>query len=145
MDPQKELANAWRNEMIPLLNGVTYPDGRWFQMSEDLGELKVTETRWDTRDMGDQWTYFAQLCRESVPGNHLEVSAGEGGMGSDGIVALIDSRDNSLRWVLFSDLSNPFHRLEIRDKQILAETTLDTRWTIDLQKPENAFLWSVNG
>lgn len=128
---------AWLKEMVPLLNGVTYPDGRWIQVaSTDEGISIELESRWDKRNMEDEWTYFTELCRESVPGQQLEVVAGEGGLGTDGIVALIEGETNKPRWVLFIDWSNPFDRIEVVGEEIVAKTTVGTTWTINLFNPE---------
>jgi hypothetical protein len=64
--------------------------------------------------------------------------AGEGSWGGDGIVYVIDKLDNQLVWFLFSDSSNPFYIIEIKNDTTVATSTLDKRQTIRIRSSKKS-------
>ena len=143
-DSSEILNNAWRDERVPLLNGLMFPDGERTEVNWTGNRIVIgQQSRWDLLDLDDEWTYFTELCRVAVPNGKLLVIAGEGGLGTDGVIALVDASDNSLRWLLFMDSSNPFSHVDIVNGRINAKTTLDTTWTLDLTQP--GFIAVSNG
>ncbi|QDU79632.1 hypothetical protein Pla110_13430 [Polystyrenella longa] len=137
MSNSSEILNsAWRSEQVPLLNGILFPNGQRKVLDWDGDRLVIgAESRWDVHDLSDEMTYFTELCRTDVPNSKLVVVAGEGGLGTDGVIALVDLDADLLCWVLFMDSSNPFSHVETIDGQIVARTTLDTTWRVDLEQP----------
>lgn len=131
------LSVAWQREQVPLLNGILFPDGRHIRLEWDGDHIVVgsSGSSWDENDLRDEVTYFTELSRAKIPNSELVVIAGEGGLGADGVIALVDTNTDLPCWVLFMDSSNPFSHVEVVDGQIVASTTLGKRWRIDPLKP----------
>jgi hypothetical protein len=128
----------WSEEMVPILNGVVFPDGKLIPMMLEDGRLKTLEySSWNPKELDEQWSYVTELCRVSIPSRSLDVVAGEGGLGTDGVVVLLNTRDNSVQWVLFMDNSNPFDQIRVDGAFIAVTSTLGYVWTIDLENPAN--------
>ena len=80
-----------------------------------------------------EWTYLAQLC-ESVE-NDIVIAGGEGGIGSDGFVAVLRTSDRHLMWLAFFDDSNPFIKVSFLNGIVIAFSNLGDVWNFPLEKP----------
>lgn len=124
---------VWANDQIPILNGAIYPDGRWIPFVHIGNEVRMGQCRlWNEEDCAENLTHFTELARASVAESSLDVVAGEGSLGSDGVIALVDRLTNKLHWVLFSENSNPFVCIDISQDQIEATTNLGTVWSFQM-------------
>ena len=133
MNAANLLQQAWENEQIPILNGVAYPDGRWIPFVTTAGGVRVGPMKsWDVSSFCDNLTYFTELSRARIEGSSLDVVAGEGGLGTDGAIALIDRHTNELRWVVFSETSNPFECVSVVYDQIHATTNTGVVWNFGI-------------
>jgi hypothetical protein len=66
----------------------------------------------------------------------VEILCGEGNLGADGFIAVINASDK-LDWVAFFDCSNPFVKLAFKDGVIYAESSLGHTWKLPLLSPHN--------
>lgn len=137
MDSKAFLNQCWRDEQVPTLNGVIFPNGNLVPVHWADNRVRVgSAILWSPESVGDNVTYFTELCQVELPGDGLSVLAGEGGLGSDGVIAVIDRKTNSLEWCFFMDNSNPFEQVEVVSGTIIAKTNLGHTWTIDLRDPK---------
>jgi len=72
----------------------------------------------------------------STENDEYTVSCGDGSWGSDGIVSVIKKSENRLLWIIFSDNSNPFYKVEIEDDIVIAGSTSGKNWKIPINSPE---------
>jgi hypothetical protein len=138
MNASVALNDSWNEEKVPVLNGVVFPDGRFVPMTfEDGCLIAQGESSWNPDELNDQWTYATELCRVSIPSMFLDVVAGEGGLGTDGVVIALDTRNNKVQWVLFMNNSNPFDQVKFVGDNIVLTSTLGHVWTIEKGNPAN--------
>lgn len=57
-------------------------------------------------------------------------------MGNEGFLACTTA-SGALKWALFFNHSNPFYELEVLGEKLVAETSHDLRFTVDLHVPTN--------
>jgi hypothetical protein len=114
-----------------------FPDGNLIPVRWTDNRLHIgCAVQWSPESVGDNVTYFTELCQVASTDDDFYVVAGEGGLGSDGVIAVIDRKTDSLEWCFFMDNSNPFERVEIALGKIIATTNLGHAWTIDLRNPK---------
>lgn len=149
--PHDDLSAHWKAEQCPIIDGIIFGDGRVRTMSaewrdgkngrlelvvEPHGETTLTELA----SAGKlQWTGVIALCNAADSAKNLCVLGGEGGLGSDGFVAVLDN-EQTIKWIAFCNNSNPFDVVQISDDCILAKSTLGTWWRFPLQAPEQITL-----
>ena len=135
------LNECWSNEMVPILNGFIFPDGTRLKVSiEDSGMVVSEKTIWTAEEVGDNLTYFAELCRVDALGLGVTVLAGEGGMGSEGVICVLDRSTCHVKWLLFMDSSNPFDKVEIDGMTVVAYSTLEKVWQISIEDPSQVVI-----
>ena len=138
MNASFALNENWSEEKVPILNGVIFPDGRFLPMTFEDGCLTANvESSWNPEELNNQWTYATELCRVSIPDMFLDIVAGEGGLGTDGVVVALDTRNNMVQWVLFMDNANPFDQVNVVGDNIVLTSTLGHVWTIEIGNPAN--------
>lgn len=141
----KELQQIWEEGTCPIFNGIMFADGT-------VASLKLAEHSPGCR----------QLCRAEVTslkeldkqdklastalGEHnqifnvdggLRAIVGEGGMGADGFVALIDESEGEAKWLAFFDFSNPFDEAEFTNTELLCKNNLGELWSFPLERPQD--------
>ena len=141
MGTQEFLNDNFANEMIPILNGVMLPDGTIWRMSIDqTGSAVSKRGTWTVDDVGDELTYFTELCQVDSPVFGVRVLAGEGGLGADGAICVLDRSSGQIKWLLFMDSSNPFESVEIDGINVVARSTLDQVWKISIEDPSQVVI-----
>lgn len=146
MNRDDPLVVAWKNGQIPIINGVTFRNGKCIRMklySEDpntyVGNAirKIDEEDTDVIGApgGFEFTHYCPYFRISVPGRDIEIVGGDGAMGGDGFIAAVESSSDEPLWVFFCDDSNPFDHAELEKDIIRAHSTLDRIWCINMNDP----------
>lgn len=79
-------------------------------------------------------TGLISICRTEDKKKDIVVIGGEGGMGSDGFVAVTDLA-NQLQWLAFFDFSNPFVSVELLNEEIIGTNNLGEKWRFPLKNP----------
>ncbi len=141
----KNIENFIEHLESPSLNGIIFPDGlvkmleikvEWFpkinyhiriqeESSIDILEAKGT-LYWN------DCAVMVSLIDERIS---VEVVAGEGDYGSDGFVGVVDLKSKRLIWLAFFNCSNPFNRLEIKNKELFATSTNGCLWKFKIENP----------
>lgn len=132
------------HQQCPYINGISYADEQI-----QLMELVVNKTKPVTFDIivGIK-TSVAELEASgkmlwgdciiedefSSEEEKITVLCGEGNLGSDGFVALMNDQ-GKLKWIAFFDCSNPFIQLKFIDKVVFAETSLGHIWKFPINTP----------
>jgi hypothetical protein len=140
------------NPQVPIVQSIIFPNGDLFRFerSGDANEKQENIKFLDKSTIDD---YFEQNSEDdishcytttSAENNIYRAYAGEGSWGDDGIIYVVKKTDNQLVWFLFSDRSNPFSKIEIKDNTIIAVSTLDQCWTIPINTPEKLKIESTN-
>jgi hypothetical protein len=131
----------WLKGECPILNGVMFPDGST-ECIEPRDQPRPTGTitlvaRGRTsldKHAPLESTGLIPSCRAEDKGKDVVVIGGEGGMGSDGFVAVTDL-SNQLRWIAFFDFSNPFVSVELLADEIVGKNNLGEVWRFPLKNP----------
>jgi hypothetical protein len=147
-----QISEAWKEERCPIVNGIFRPDDSVSRLMRDgnlengdpvtlrvADQTTVSELE---RSGGLEWTYLTQLCEFRATSSRYVAVGGEGGMGSDGFVALLE-HDVKLLWLAFFDWSNPFTEVSIKDTVVTAVSSLDTIWRFPVDAPEAVTLSEV--
>ena len=142
------IQDKWRQEEVPIMDGVLYSDGRIvlfsYESVEHRGERglhvvingETTLADFLARDP-DMWTSIIEMDSVTWDGGGLRILSGGCGFGSDGFVAAIRLPDEQLLWVAVSQRSNPFRALDRGDGYVLATTELGQVWRFSLPYPES--------
>ena len=137
----KTLLNNWMKEKCPLLNGVIAADGTYHPIRPVAQprksfplELSDGPARKMTSVAIVEWSCVTPLCEFSDKSKGILAVAGEGGMGADGFIALLNP-DRSLRWNAFFDFSNPFVALGLEGNELVAENNHGEHWRVPLSTP----------
>jgi hypothetical protein len=145
---QYDLAGHWASEKCPVLDGVIFGDGRvrllraeWQNGPNDRLILVVEPQGWTTlteldSSNGLEWTEVCPMCSAVDVANNIRVLGGEGGLGSEGFVAVLRSDNGEIKWIAFCASSNPFEAVRVGDDHILAKSTLGTWWRFPLASPD---------
>ena len=135
------LQMLWENEECPILNGVIFADGtvdlvKPHDQPRPFGtvNLKCQERTSINCQTKLQLTGVIPSCRAEDGAKGVVAIGGEGGMGSDGFVAITDLA-NRLRWIAFFDFSNPFVSVGIESEEVIAKNNLGERWHFPLANP----------
>lgn len=135
------LMSLWAKWECPILNGVMFADGFVdcippYEQSRPPGTITLAgQGRTSLDSLGSlELTSVMPSCRAEDKAKDLVVIGGEGGMGSDGFVAVTDFA-NCLRWIAFFDFSNPFVSVALSGDEVLAKNNLDETWHFPLVSP----------
>lgn len=139
----KSLESFWSMSEAPILNGVMFIDG-FVERIEPYAQPRPAGTiNLVARERTSLATYepleatgIVSLCRAEDKGKDIVVIGGEGGMGSDGFVAVTDL-SNQLRWLAFFDFSNPFVSVELSNDEVVGKNNLGEVWRFPLENPSN--------
>lgn len=141
----------WREEQCPIIDGVLYDDGRIFVFEYDLDperpqmvrsvaiERETSLAEILERDP-NAWTFVTELDEQVLEQERMRIICGEGGFGSDGFVAATCLEDGALRWIAFSQRSNPFLRLSFDAGRITAVSSLEIAWTYPIDEPHRVVI-----
>jgi hypothetical protein len=82
----------------------------------------------------DPWVAITQL--DSIAWDEdINVVCGEGAMGNEGFVAVVDRKKDIPIWVLFSTCSNPFESVARDGEDIVASAGYDQAWRLPMEDP----------
>lgn len=129
---------------VPIVNSIIFPNGDLLILEHTiLGEREKHMIRVLCKSSIE--SYFEYNDFDSVSSCHTTLSTenedfiiftGEGSWGGDGIIYVIRKTDNQLVWFFFSERSNPFDSIEIKNDEIIAISTLNECWKIPIHSPE---------
>ena len=129
---------------VPIIDSLIFPNGDLLVLEHTiLGEYEKHIVRVLCKSTIK--SYFEYNAPDSVSSCYVTIStenadflvyAGEGSWGGDGIIYVIRKTDSQLVWFFFSDRSNPFKSVEIKNNEIIAISTLNEYWVIPILSPE---------
>lgn len=132
------------HQKCPGINGISYPNGdvQLIDITVDwkypvLYEIKlglktsIAELERENKLSWNDCVICDQIVTEEP---EIEILCGEGNLGADGFIAVINASDK-LDWVAFFDCSNPFLKLAFKEGIIYAESSLGHIWKLPLQSP----------
>ncbi|MFE8646716.1 hypothetical protein ACFX58_16685 [Sphingomonas sp. NCPPB 2930] len=130
-----DINQLWKNEKLPIINGVLFPDGTLINFSIEEGfERKIKCDGKSFIDLNNlllaSVDVFFQL---DLPFGHL--TCGEGSMGGDGFVCM--EKGQAIEWVAFFENSNPFHKLSKENDFFIAENNLSELWKFSINGPSS--------
>jgi len=145
IDKTKLYIDRLVNELeVPLINSLIFPNGDLLVFEHTiLGEREKHILNVLCKSTIE--SYFEYNAFDSVSSCDATIStenedfvvyAGEGSWGGEGIIYVISKKDNQLVWFFFSDRSNPFKSVEIKDDEIVAISTYEECWKIPIHSPE---------
>ena len=135
------LQSLWDKNECPILNGVMFADGfvehvKPHDQPRPVGTMSLTCQERTSIDYQAKLPVAGVIpsCRAEDRSTGIVAIGGEGGMGSDGFVAVTDFA-NRLQWIAFFDFSNPFVSVGFRNGEVIAENNLGERWHFPLSSP----------
>jgi hypothetical protein len=138
------VGTAWADDRVPLVDSVTFGDGRMVLLSVEerpSGEMGVRALGETTvasflRFNPDRWAHITATCQLPSASGDLYI-AGEGSYGSDGFVARVGGAAGELRYCVFLSSSNPFVSLDLNSQQtvLTATSNLGARWFMNVDGP----------
>ncbi|HEX8611421.1 MAG TPA: hypothetical protein VF800_09060 [Telluria sp.] len=140
----RTIQDHWSNSSLPHFSGIILGNGMMVAMGEQNffvdGKIQqhvypICETSIDSFLGFDN--EFVEVAfddrRVPVPGTNCFAIGGEGEMGNEGFVAVVNCA--GLVWAGFFTGSNPFHQVHVADDCIVARTTHGTTWRFPLSAP----------
>jgi hypothetical protein len=146
-----EIQTLWKQHVWPIKSGIAFADDRTIPigvaMPWESDDSKIHIETCPAIQMADlpqfQRKEFTQLIsvRELAnPALGLTAVAGEGSHGSEGFVALTESKTGKLVWLAYCDCCNPFKEALIIDGFVVALSNLGHRWHFPLNEPQKVFV-----
>lgn len=145
--PKSELETRWRDEEVPIINGIAFASGRvaWINHEEndtpgeppftlEAGPVLTLDELAEDPDFG--WTSVVPNLEVRRSDGRWSAATGEGGMGGDGFVAVFQGAFETLLWVAFFEDINPFDQLSFSEDALIATTSLGHEWHFPLDAPE---------
>ena len=139
----RDLEQAWQQGACPIVNGLLFPDGTVLPVNilPSRAGAPTFEPRTTLKALDAsaplEWTAIGVLAHAvSLDGSYSAVG-GEGGMGSDGFVAVTLGPDKQLLWVAFFDHSNPFEEIRFDGEDVVARSNLGREYRFPVASPEN--------
>lgn len=140
----RTIQEHWSNSSLPHFSGIIAGNGMMVAMGEQNffvdGKIQqhvypICETSIDSFLGFDN--EFVEVAfddrRVPVPGTNCFAIGGEGEMGNEGFVAVVNGA--GLVWAGFFTGSNPFHQVHVADDCVVARTTHGTTWRFPLSAP----------
>lgn len=134
-----ELMDRWREEQVPIVNGIIFPDGAVRPVDPVDAprslplRLHIHENRLVRLDNETPWTGFNRLADATDADLGLTAVVGECGYGGDGCIALFEGDGTRIRWLAFFDFSNPFEWVSFQAQQVVARNNLGELWRIPIE------------
>ena len=144
-DKTKQHIDRLINELeVPIIESLIFPNGDLLVLEHTIFEQREKHTiRVLCKSSIESYFEYNDLnsvssCSVTTSAENADfiAYAGEGSWGADGIIYVTRKSDNQLIWFFFSDASNPFNSVEIKDNEIIAISTLNERWEIPIFSPE---------
>ncbi|NHZ93163.1 hypothetical protein F2P45_29745 [Massilia sp. CCM 8733] len=143
--PSHPLVEAnWKQFRMPCVCGILTGDGTVLLMEErsDYHEgnyrcqtWPVCETTIDSLcEYGMEFVDLTDYVRQPpIPGTNARAVCGEGSMGGDGFVAVVN--DHGLVWAIFFTASNPFYEVNVVGDCVEAMSTHGVLWRFPIYRP----------
>lgn len=143
----KQLQQMWEQGKCPIVNGIIFPDGSVVPVEVANNEGGVSGRRLyrseglSLQELDEQdellETAYGEHSQAAKADGSLRAIVGEGGMGEDGFVTLLDGPDGKIKWLAFFDFANPFDGVEFRDAELLCRNNLGEVWSFPLNSPQD--------
>ncbi|WPU97553.1 hypothetical protein SNE26_16120 [Mucilaginibacter sp. cycad4] len=141
----KEIESFIDHLECPLINGIVFPD-RTIQLFEievsweNPVEFKLQASSVTSIDNFEKegelsWCSCAILNQYVDKTGSIKAFCGEGSYGSDGFVCVMNLEREKVIWIAYFTSSNPFHKVTIKEGQVIAISTLDCIWKFNLDMP----------
>jgi hypothetical protein len=134
----------WSNERCLIFDGILFNNGEilcidisYAKPGETCCQNGITSLDSLVYKNPDWMTSLSKTASLAINNGNKSVVCGEGGMGGDGFIAVVDSIKHELEWIFFSQTSNPFIALSESGGVITAATNIDTIWQISLEYPKS--------
>jgi hypothetical protein len=144
-DKTKQYIDRLVNELeVPIINSLIFPNGDLLvldhtiigQRERHIVNVLCKSTIESYFEYNDFDSISSCYTNNSYENEDFIAYAGEGSWGDEGIIYVIEKRNNQLVWFFFSNCSNPFQSVEIKNDEIVAISTLDECWKIPIHSPE---------
>lgn len=138
----RDLEGAWQQGACPIVNGLLFPDGSVLPVlslpsragAPTFGQRTTLKALDASAPL--QWTAVGALTHAVSADGSFSAVGGEGGMGSDGFVAVAMRADNRLLWIAFFDDSNPFGEIAFDGGDVVARSTLGREFRFPVASPQ---------
>lgn len=141
---QVDVNSEWRDEKIPIVNGIIYSDGSvdWVNVDYDGDKREILHgSKKHLNDLlaNNELGFSSISVNKKIENSDKQIKAycGEGSFGGDGFVVVEAQTDFKVKWIAFFETANPFEKLEIIDDKIIAYNNLNEKWVFDINRPSN--------
>ncbi|SDP86522.1 hypothetical protein SAMN05428975_3137 [Mucilaginibacter sp. OK268] len=129
----------------PIVDGIIFPDKRiqllevevlWQRPYEYSIKPSFFTSIDDLEAEGKLWTGHCGVLDKCVDIlNGIKVICGESSLGGDGFIAVLDMQTERVIWIAFFTCSNPFDKVTVEEGQIVAVSTLNCVWKLNIANP----------
>lgn len=144
---EEMIQEHWNNNELPGIDCIIRADGtvtilNFYKTNQEnrinyyLSPICDTTIESLEKYNDDIWTEIEVNPDAIVLSNGDTFVFGEGSMGNEGFIALVNSDKSILKWALFSTVSNPIIRVQSGEREIIAYSSDNLKLTIDIDNPE---------
>ncbi|MDM5181103.1 hypothetical protein PO883_28370 [Massilia sp. DJPM01] len=139
------IAGHWKTDSLPDFIGIIAGDGTMLAL-EETEDYVDRRPRYDIRPAGltsidsfagNPENYFNEVTpyihRAPIIGTEAYAICGEGVMGNEGFVAVVNPR--GLVWAACFSVSNPFYEVRVVDHCVAATSTHEIIWRFPVVRP----------
>lgn len=144
MKTKIDINREWNKKRLPIVNGIVYKDGSvdWINISLS-GNKRVIEhgskvhldELLSENELGFSNIIISDKIIDLI--NKTIVYCGEGSYGGDGFIVVELMKDSQISWIAFFENANPFEKVEVIDKFVLAYNNLGEVWRFKIDTPND--------
>lgn len=143
----KSIIDLWNEHLLPIKDAVYFADGTAFS-------IKITSYPKPSFEKGNDFLFSnffknnsdeitdVDLFKKKSLSNKGWLCFGEGSYGSEGFIACLNS-DNKLRWVLYSEDSNPFIEMKEIEEFVYVKSSSSVCLKIKTNNPREIELCDI--
>ena len=141
----KKIENFIKHLECPLIDGIIYSDHTmqlfdvqvsWKRPTEYKIQLSSITSIDNLGQEGKLGWVKCSISDEYIDETHsIKVVCGGASYGGDGFVSVVNLRKEKLIWLAFFTDSNPFYKITVVGKQIIAVSTHECEWKFEIDTP----------
>lgn len=144
----KTIQELWDLKMCPPVSGIYFENNTvakmaismpWDHKTDDiLIVMNDIKSLSDAMSSNDEvgLSHLGVLCSEFYHEKDLMIFGGCGSYGSEGFIAVVESKKNRIIWLAYFDCSNEFEKVYLENDIVVGITNLQHTWKLPLIEPQ---------
>lgn len=133
----EQLVEAWKEEKIPVLQGIVTSAGLYYKIENTESQFIVSKPIPFSFDFSGMY-FSAVYSTFTMDFDKYILYCGEGSWGSDGFVYIENKNTKDLVWCFIGDF-NPIIKCTLSDSVLVAENNNGCKYIFEFQNPERAY------